>query len=149
VSAFGGATYDNHERVTGLFGTVQDITDRKQAEEALRESDVFIKTVMDNLPIGVAVNSIDPTVEFEYMNDNFPKFYRTTREALSKPDAFWPTVYEEPEFREELKKRVSDDIASGDPARMPWVDITDRKQRRRHCGNVTSNSRNFLPGCPE
>ena len=36
VNAFGGPTNDNHGRIDGLQGTVQDITDRKQAEEELR-----------------------------------------------------------------------------------------------------------------
>ncbi len=36
VNAFGGATYDNHGRVTGLHGTVQDITERKKAEEDIK-----------------------------------------------------------------------------------------------------------------
>ena len=35
VNAFGGATYDNHGRIEGLQGTVQDITSRKRAEEKL------------------------------------------------------------------------------------------------------------------
>jgi len=43
--------------------------------ESLRESEVFTKTVLDNLPIGLAVNSVDPEVNFTYMNDNFPKKY--------------------------------------------------------------------------
>ena len=34
VNAFGGTTYDNHGLVTGLHGTLQDITERKRAEEA-------------------------------------------------------------------------------------------------------------------
>jgi PAS domain S-box-containing protein len=93
------------------------------AEEALQESEAFTKAVLDNLPIGIAVNSVDPVVKFEYMNDNFPKFYRATREKLSDPDAFWDAVYEEPEVREEIKKRVLDDCASGDPERMYWVDV--------------------------
>lgn len=76
----------------------------KQAEEALRESEVYFKSVMDSLPIGVAVNSIDPAVTFKYMNDNFCKYYRTTREALASPDAFWNSVYE-------------------DPKRMYWEDV--------------------------
>jgi hypothetical protein len=38
------------------------------------------------------------------MNDNFPNYYRTTREALTDPNVFWDAVYEEPEFREEIKK---------------------------------------------
>ena len=57
------------------------------------------------------------------MNDNFSKFYRTTKEKLSNPDGFWEAVYEEPEFREMIKKRVLDDCASGNPEDMYWEDI--------------------------
>jgi len=100
-----------------------DIIKRLDAEKALREREAFINAVLDNLPIGVAVNSVDLTVEFEYMNDNFSKFYRTTREALADPDAFWNAAYEDPEFREKMKKRVLDDCASGDPERMYWPNV--------------------------
>jgi len=115
------ANKDANDRIIGLVGIYTDITERRRAEDALRESEAFVKAVMDNLPIGIAVNSVDPAVSFKYTNDNFPKFYRTTREALD--DSFWNAVYEEPEFREEIKKRVLDDCASGDPARMHWVDV--------------------------
>ena len=62
------------------------------------------------------------------MNDNFPKFYRTTREQLADPDAFWQVVYEDPDFRREIKKRVLDDKASGDPDRMFWEDVPITRQ---------------------
>ena len=104
-------------------GIFTNITNRKQAEEALRESEAFIKAVLDNLPIGIAVNSVDPSVKFEYMNDNFPKCYRTSRAALADPDAFWNAVYEDPEFREAMKNRVLADCASGDSERMYWADV--------------------------
>jgi len=107
----------------GMLILSQDITDRKRAEAELREREKFITAVMDHLPIGIAVNSIDPSVKFSYMNDNFPLFYRTTREALADPDGFWDAVYEDPEFREQIRKRVLDDCASGDPDRMQWDDI--------------------------
>lgn len=83
----------------------------------------FIKVVMDNLPIGLAVNSVDPLVKFNYMNDNFPALYRTTREALAIEDNFWNAVYEDPVFREEMRKRVLEDITSGKPERMHWEEI--------------------------
>jgi light-regulated signal transduction histidine kinase (bacteriophytochrome) len=57
------------------------------------------------------------------MNDNFPRFYRTTREKLADPNAFWKVVYEEPAFREQIKQRVLDDCASGDLERMIWIDV--------------------------
>jgi PAS domain S-box-containing protein len=100
-----------------------EIEERRRAEETLQEREAFIKTILDNLPIGVAVNSIDPSVKFEYMNDNFSKFYRTTRDTLADPDGFWNAVYEEPGFREKMKKRVLDDCASGDLKRMYWPDV--------------------------
>jgi PAS domain S-box-containing protein/putative nucleotidyltransferase with HDIG domain len=102
---------------------LEDITLQKQNERKLRENETFTQAVLDNLPFGIAVNSIEPEVAFTYMNDNFPKMYRTTRERLSTPDAFWESVYEDPTFRKELKKRVLEDLASGDYERMKWLDI--------------------------
>jgi signal transduction histidine kinase len=60
---------------------------------------------------------------FSYINENFVKFYRTTRESLSKVDSFWDAVYEDPKFRAEIKKRVLDDCASGNTDLMFWEDI--------------------------
>ena len=113
----------NYNKSDFILAVLKDISKRKQAEEALQESEAFTRAVMDNLPIGVAVNSVDPTVEFSYMNDNFPKFYRTTREALAEPDSFWNSVYEDQTFRAEIKKRVLDDCATDDPNRMHWEDV--------------------------
>ncbi len=115
--------------------------EKSEAAEALRESEAFIKVVLDNLPVGIAVNSVDPAVIFSYMNDNFPRFYRTTREKLTAPDAFWDVVYEDPEFREGIRKRVLDDVASGDPKRMFWEDVPISRQ-----GEATSyvTARNII-----
>jgi PAS domain S-box-containing protein len=101
----------------------KEIRERKRAEKVRQESESFIKAVMDNLPIGIAVNSRDPAVEFEYMNDNFPRFYRTTREALSGPGAFWTSIYEDPDFREKMRKKILDDLDSGDPERLYWENV--------------------------
>lgn len=91
--------------------------------EQLHSSQNFTNTILEHLPVGVAVNSVQPTVQFRYMNDNFARIYRTTREQLVDPDSFWTVVYEDPDFREQLRKRVLDDCASGDPERMHWMDI--------------------------
>jgi PAS domain S-box-containing protein len=115
--------YLQSDQPFGICAISNDITERKQAEDALRESEAFITTVLDNLPVGIAVNSVDPAVTFNYMNDNFPKFYRTTREKLADPDIFWNAVYEDAAFRETIKKRILDDLASGDPERMVWMDV--------------------------
>jgi len=57
------------------------------------------------------------------MNDHFPTVYGTTKQALAKKDNFWDSVYEDPVYREYIKKRVLDDMSSGDTKRMHWEDI--------------------------
>lgn len=106
-----------------FFTQVQDVTEKKRAEKLLKEKEAFISSVLDHLPVGVAVNSVDRSVQFEYLNDAFLRCYRTTREALGQPDGFWAAVYEDEEFREKIRKRVLEDCASGDLERMVWPDI--------------------------
>ena len=42
---------------------------------------------------------------------------------MAKPDGFWDAVYEDPEFREEIRRRVLEAMSSGDPKRMRWEDV--------------------------
>lgn len=108
----------------GYFAVVfRDISASKNMVEILEEGGAYTRSVMDNLPVGVAVNTVEPEVVFTYMNDNFPKFYHTTREEISDPGVFWDVVYEDPQFREELKKRVIDDCSSGNMEKMLWENI--------------------------
>ncbi len=120
--------------------------ERLDAETALRTSEAFIKAVMDNLPIGVAVVSAGSSVDFSYMNDNFPAMYRTTREALSVPDNFWNAVYEDPIMREKMRTRVLEDLASGDPARAHWEDVPI--SRKGETTTVISACNTSVPGTP-
>ncbi|MRR17161.1 MAG: PAS domain S-box protein [Deltaproteobacteria bacterium] len=116
----------NNERC--ILVSINDISDRKKMERDLRKSETMIRTTLDNLPIGIAVNSVDPEVNFAYMNENFPKFYRTTREALATPDGFWEAVYEDPQTRNEFRRQVLDDCASGNPECMNWTSIPIRRR---------------------
>jgi PAS domain S-box-containing protein len=109
--------------VRAYVGSIRNVTAMKRAVQALREQEEFTRAVLDNLPIGIAVNSVDPGVRFEYLNENFVKIYRISREDLADPGTFWEAVYKDPVFRESIKNRVLEDSASGDPARMHWTDI--------------------------
>lgn len=103
--------------------SLEDVTVRKAVEDKLQESEAFTKAVLDNLPVGIAVNSMVPPLVFNYMNDNFPEFYGTSRDRLVEPGSFWAAVYEDPGFRRQIRERVEEDCASGDVGRMHWDDI--------------------------
>lgn len=119
-----GAPIKNAEgNILGTIIVFRDQTEERKKQKALEENDALIRSILDNLPMGVAVNSINPDVNFNYMNDNFPKIYRTSREELSVYDSFWELVYEDPVFREEIKQRVINDCDSGIPERMHWDEI--------------------------
>lgn len=137
---------DAKGRPLRVAGTLLDISRSKATTERLREALAFNRAVMDNLPIGIAVNSVDPEVAFSYMNDNFPRIYRTTREALAAPDAFWEAVYENPEVRERLRHRVLADCATGDLDQMKWDEVPIERAGER---TTFVSARNVpVPGGP-
>jgi PAS domain S-box-containing protein len=82
VNAFGGATYKNHGRVTGLYGTVQDITERQRAEEALRESESQYSNLIDQAWDAVFV--IDSTGKMLLVNEQACQMLGYTQEELMR-----------------------------------------------------------------
>jgi PAS domain S-box-containing protein len=65
---------DEDGRVVGLLGTFEDITDAKNAEEALRESEHFLASILDNIPSMVFVK--------DARNLRFVRVNRATERAL-------------------------------------------------------------------
>ena len=123
VRTTGRAVKNKKGKIVQVVGSFQDITRHKKTEEELREEKTLLTAVMDNFPIGIAINTVFPSVDFVYMNKKFPQIYRTTRKKLSKAGAFWNAVYEDTVFRSQIKKRVEDAVANGDPGRMHWENI--------------------------
>ena len=71
MHAIGTTTKDEKGKVTKLFGTAQDITDRKGAEESLRESEEKYRTVLESNPEPVVVYDMEGRVI--YLNPSFTR----------------------------------------------------------------------------
>ncbi len=119
-----------------------DLSDLIQARKEAEKQENFIRLVMDSLPIGIAVNTIEP-VAFKYMNDNFPYYYGVTRDDLKEPDNFWEAVYPNKQEREEMQKRILEDVKSGRPERMRWNNVAINRSGEKTRYINASNT--FIP----
>jgi PAS domain S-box-containing protein len=80
ISDRGEALSDASGRITALRGTAQDITERKQAEEALRESEERFRTMFRNAGVGMVI--VSPAGRFLAANNAFCDYLGYTEEEL-------------------------------------------------------------------
>jgi PAS domain S-box-containing protein len=137
-----------------MLGTHVDITERKQAEEtekkhkkALEKRNRFIQTILDNLPIGLAVNYINEGTA-TYMNKKFEEIYGWPKQQLTNINDFFHRIYPDEEYRKKLMTQILEDVQSGDPERMVWegIEITrkDGEKRIISAKNIALYDQNFM-----
>ncbi len=118
-----------------------------ETNAALARRNEFIETVLDNLPIGLAVNYVDSGTA-SYMNREFERVYGWSREVLIDIERFFDSVYPDPEYRRQVRQRVIADLTSGDPRRMIWDDIPvttrDGETRSVRAQNIPVPEQNFM-----
>jgi PAS domain S-box-containing protein len=105
--ARGEALRNNFGRVVQLHGTVQDITERKQAEEELRESEERFRSVFRDAGIGMAI--VSPEGRFLAGNEAFSKFIGYSEEQLLVRTVQSVTHPEDwPMFSQKLRQALAD-----------------------------------------
>ena len=136
-----------------LIASSIDITERKLVEQELInakdrseqsekqlilrntelvKSNTFIQTILDNLPIGLALNRID-NGDAMYMNKKFEEIYGWKLEEITSISSFFEHVYPKAAYRNEIAGKIMSDIASGDPTRLHWenIEVTGKKGDQR------------------
>ncbi len=123
------------EQLSSAYDSIlEEVQARKTAyktlqgnEEELRKRKEFIETILDNLPIGLAVHTISDGA-VHYMNSKFTQIYGWPKDLLISFDAFFEHVYPDPKYKKVIKSRVVRDIATGDSSRMIWENILPTTQ---------------------
>jgi len=105
ISDSGEALSDASGRIIGLRGTAQDITERKDAEEALRESEEKFRTMFRNAGVGMVI--VSPAGRFLAANDAFCVTLGYTEEELQRKTVQSITLKEDwPEFMRNLSETL-------------------------------------------
>ena len=83
IRALGGPIYSDKGEITGYVGTLEDVTERKQAETALEEREALKRAILNSLLANIAVIRADGTIR--EANDAWLRSTRTKGE----PPACW------------------------------------------------------------
>ncbi len=61
---------DEEKNIVGVLATIEDITERKQVEEALRQKEEFLRTIYDGVELGIVVYEVTEDNTFNYFGIN-------------------------------------------------------------------------------
>jgi len=125
--------------VTKLFGTIQDITERKQTEAALKRSEADLRAVFDSTPFGFIL--IDKDIRVRLANrvatNNIRKYYQN--QIL--PGKTYKEIIPEIELQETFLKYFNEALA-GDLTVSELIETADKQKNyfeRRYYPVITDD----------
>ena len=92
-----------------IGGLAIDITDRRRAEEAVRESEIRFRALTENAPFGVSL--MRPDLTLEYLNPRFTDIFGYALEDLPNLAAWLEKAFPDPAARRKARTRCE-----GEPA---------------------------------
>jgi PAS domain S-box-containing protein len=102
--------YDADGKAIGFMGTIKDITERKQAEESLKETELKFRTIFDSASDGIILLNVG-SGKFSAANEKICDMLGYTKEELLKlsfsdihPEESIPYVNEQ--FKKIMKKEI-------------------------------------------
>ncbi len=124
------AVRDDHDNVVYYEGTVADITQRRQAQEALRESQRTLATLLGNLAGMAYRRHCDPSWSLEFVSDGC---YDLTGYAPSDLLGETAVPFEQlihPDDRSYVKGEVARSLPAGNPFQMTYRILTANGQEK-------------------
>lgn len=97
--------YDENGRPTRSIGTVQDISDLRQAHESLRQSENKFSKAFHNSPVVLTISTLNDG-RFIEVNDSFTRFTGYTREEVIGKNAYEVNIWAREEDRNKVVQTI-------------------------------------------
>jgi len=88
---------DDQGRLRGFSKVTRDITERKRAQDDLRQSESRYRMLMQSIPIPVGL--VDRNGASIYYNDRFTQVFGYTQADIPTLQAWWQRAYPDPAYR--------------------------------------------------
>lgn len=98
----GHATFDESGKMVRLIGMTADITERKKAEEQLRESEKQSREIVQKSPVAMLIES-NVEEKNHLLNDRFTELFGYTMEDIPSIADWWPLAYPGEGYRNAVK----------------------------------------------
>lgn len=90
-------------QINRYLGVVMDVTDRKLAEQRLRQTEIRFRRLVDQAPIPLC--HANKQGSLVYFNDRFKQVFGYDREDLPTLEQWWARAYPDPAYRRTARAR--------------------------------------------
>ena len=112
-------------RTVGVYAIYSDITERKLAEEELRQAKEQFQTLVEESPLGVSMIRKDG--RYQYVNPKFVEMFGYTLEDVPTGREWFAKAYPDPEYRRQVISTWKTTV----------VEVSKRGESRRQTFTVT------------
>ncbi|MBM2816924.1 MAG: sensor hybrid histidine kinase [Ignavibacteria bacterium] len=103
VHGLGKLEISGEGKVTRMFGTIQDITNRKKAEQALIESEEKYRNLVEHAPIGIVIYKSSKII---YYNDTIARLFGAENKVQLLGKSLFEFVHSD--YHEKAKSRIAE-----------------------------------------
>lgn len=137
--------------VVGVTVFIRDISERKRAEEQLRESEQKFRAMVETIPLAIYMSTGAEQIG-EYMNPEFRSLFGYTLEDIPTVKHWWPLAYPDTGYRQKISddwnKKVENAIVRQSSLESIETDVICKDGTKKHIawGFMTLGGKNYAFG---